>query len=562
MRGEPQSNALRKGQPGWAIWALLGLFTLLYLIPLGVRPLVLPDELRYAEIPREMLVSGDWVVPRLNGLRYFEKPVLGYWLNAVSQWIFGPNAFSVRLPSALSAGTSAIAIFVMVYRFGGGCGAGVLAAAVLLTTVQVLVLGNINVLDGVLSLFLTGTMVAFFFAHMEERPRTKMALLALCGALCGLAFMTKGFLAFAVPVSAILPFLIWEDRWRDILRVFLPTAAVALLVVLPWSLIIHHREPDFWHYFFWTEHVKRFLSQHAQHPHPFWYFVPILAGGALPWTALLPAAVQGLKETRLKDPLLRFALCWFLFPFLFFSASQGKLIPYILPCFPPLAILISVGLRRYLGSGRHRAFTVGANALALLLVLAAFLLVIAQVGSLRGFRHYGPGEDWKWVVGAVGLLTWAAMLFFSGKGIASGKRLLLYGAAPVLLFFAGQFIVPDQVLRKKSPGAFLLEHSGKVGPESILVTDDQLVYAVCWYYGRQDARLIYKGGEVEYGLKYADSKDRFLDRDQFMKLIEKNPARRPVTLITARERYEEEYRTWTAAPAYEITDGVFLLAQF
>jgi len=200
--------------------------------------------------------------------------------------------------------------------------------------------------------------------------------------------------------------------------------------------------------------------------------------------------------------------------------------------------------------------------LALVLGLAGVLLVIVQATSRTGLMPYGPGEGWKWVAGTVGLFTWAAMLFFSGKAISSRNRFILFGVAPVLLFFAAQFIVPAKILQKRSPGVFLQSHSQRVATDGILVTDDQLVYAVCWYYRRQDARLIYKGGEVEYGLKYTDSRDRYLDRNEFNALAMKNPGRGSVTLLTTRERYEEEYRTWMAVPTYEITDGVFLLAQF
>jgi 4-amino-4-deoxy-L-arabinose transferase len=510
-----------------------------------------------------MVASGDWVVPRLNGLRYFEKPVLGYWLNGASQVLFGPSAFSVRLPSALSAGISALALFLLLSRFGGGTGPATLASFVLLTSMLFFALGTLNILDSVLSLCLTAAMVAFFYAWEEVQPLRRTVLLALFGAFCGLAFLVKGFLAFAVPVSAIVPFILWEGRWKDLLRIFWVPAAAAVLVALPWSLMVHYREPDFWNYFFWTEHIQRFLShERAQHHKPFWYFLPVIVGGALPWAGLFPAAVVGLRQTALKEPLLRFALCWLVFPFFFFSVSAGKLIPYILPCFPPLAVLVSTGLVRYLRGERNRAFSIGATSLALVMGLAGILLVIVQAASIPGRTPYGPGEGWKWVVGAVCLLTGAAMHYFSGRLISSRNRLLLFGMATVLLLFASQFIVPAKILQKEAPGTFLQAHSHRVGPDGILVTDDQMVYAVCWHYRRADALLVYAGGEVAYGLKYADSRDCYLDRDRFMRFLDSRPGKGPVSLITTKNRYYEDYRKWLPAPKYEVTDGVFLLAQF
>ena len=335
--------------------ALIILFLFVYILPLGFRPLAIPDEARYGEIPREMLASDDWVVPHINGLKYFEKPVFGYWANAVSLTLFGDNAFALRLPSALSVGLSALMIFLLVRRFSGRGTAALLAPAIFLTCPLVLVIGHITVLDSLLSMLLTGALVCFLFSHMAENRRRKNLYLVFTGIFCGLAFLTKGFLAFAVPVLAVLPFLLWERRFKEIIKVpWIPILA-AFLIALPWSLMIHFREGDFWNYFFWTEHIARFLHPiSGQHPKPLWYFLPVLVGGALPWAIQAPAAFPMVTKSEMKSPLMRFAICWFLFPFLFFSVSSGKLIPYILPCFPPLAIVLSIGLAAYFEAGKKK----------------------------------------------------------------------------------------------------------------------------------------------------------------------------------------------------------------
>lgn len=116
-------NKVQKQQPmhtqKQAVVLLLLFFLVLYILPLGVRDLIVPDETRYAEIPREMIADGDWVAPHLNGLRYFEKPVLGYWVHAGSILLFGENNFAVRLPSALAVGLSALLIYMLICRVGG-----------------------------------------------------------------------------------------------------------------------------------------------------------------------------------------------------------------------------------------------------------------------------------------------------------------------------------------------------------------------------------------------------------------------------------------------------------
>ncbi|MEJ2658038.1 MAG: phospholipid carrier-dependent glycosyltransferase, partial [Desulfobacterales bacterium] len=138
--------------------AIIGIFLLLYIVPLGIRPIVIPDESRYAEIPREMIASGDWIVPILNGLRYFEKPVLGYWLNALAIELFGENAFAVRFPSAAATGISAFIIFLFIRRFSGDIIVATFAALIFLTTFIVYGIGTFNILDSMLAVFVTASM--------------------------------------------------------------------------------------------------------------------------------------------------------------------------------------------------------------------------------------------------------------------------------------------------------------------------------------------------------------------------------------------------------------------
>jgi 4-amino-4-deoxy-L-arabinose transferase len=160
-----------------------------------------PDETRYGAIPLEMISSGNWISPHLNGLRYFEKPPLGYWLNAISILSFGENEFAVRLPSALSVGLSALLILLLVRRF---CPdeewAGPIATLIFLTTLEIPVVGTFAVLDSMFAAALTLTMTCFFVAAQAKRDSShRMWFLVMAGVGCGLAFLTKGFLALVVP---------------------------------------------------------------------------------------------------------------------------------------------------------------------------------------------------------------------------------------------------------------------------------------------------------------------------------------------------------------------------
>jgi 4-amino-4-deoxy-L-arabinose transferase len=543
--------------------AALGLFALIYIVPLGMRPLAIPDETRYAEIPREMIASGDWVVPHLNGIRYFEKPVLGYWLNAASIALFGENSLAVRLPSAIAAGLSALMLFFLGRKFSGGHRTGTFAAAVFLTFPFVFASATINLLDSVLSMFLTGAMTFFFFASIQPESGKKAFFLTIFGIFCGLAFLVKGFLAFAVPAVAIVPFSMWEGRLKKLFRWSWVPILAAILVILPWAITIHLREGDYWNYFIWTEHINRFISPaRGQHPKPFWTFIPTLILGALPWMALLPAVISGLSKTNLKDTLIRFAICWFVFPFLFFSASSGKLTTYILPCFPPLAILIAIGLLDYLGEGKEKAFTIGAACFSLVILVIATGLILAKALDLSDLNPYGKGETWKCSVAVVGFITWTIFSLLATRARDYWRKITLYCMAPLLFMFSSQFIVPEKIMQGRAPERLLLRNSDRISPETILVSDHQLVSAVCWFYKRDDVYLLEDGGELSYGLEYDNiNRSRLLTAGPFQQLIKINSGNRPVLLLMETDRYLKS-RHLIPEPVFLDTDSGFVFAQF
>jgi 4-amino-4-deoxy-L-arabinose transferase len=517
--------------------AVVGSFVLLYIALLGVRPLVVPDETRYAEIPREMLTSGDWVVPHLNGMRYFEKPVLGYWLNALAMRVFGENAFAIRLPSAIAVGLTALLLFLWARTFADDETTPLFATVVFLLSFEVWALGTFCVLDSLLSLFVTGAMVALYFAYQHEAARTRTMLLLLAGLACGLAFLTKGFLALVIPVLVMVPFSLWQGQFKRVVRSVWIAFIPAVGVVLPWAIMVHRREPDFWHYFFWVEHVDRFLSpQGGQHPEPFWFYVPILLGGAMPWTPLAGPVFVGLRHAGWKHPMVRLAACWLVLPFLFFSACSGKLGTYILPCFPPLAFLIAVGVLRCLREGDVRGFLIGSW---VVLVAVGCLLAALVVGLIVAPKLSDAVALWKWVVAAGGLLLWGALCRAAIRRKETHKRLLLYCAGPVLFMFSLPLVAPAALKATKAPGAFLRSQTERISDDSVLVAENGLTAAVCWYYGRDDVYILGSTGEYEYGLSYPDSSDRILDIGQFTNRIAKQDEAGCTILIIQARHYGE-----------------------
>ena len=538
------------------------LFFLIYIVPLNVRPMIIPDETRYAEIGREIVKTDNWIVPRLDGLRYFEKPILGHWLNALSIKLIGENAFAIRLPSALSVGLTAFILFFFVRRFTGSLPAGAIAASVFLSCFEIFAVGTFCVLDSIFSMFVTASMAAFFVAFMETDSQKRTIFLVSTGIACGLAFLTKGFLAFVIPAIVFVPFVLWQNQLTKLLHTFWLPLMIAVLTVLPWSIMIHLKEPDFWHYFFWIEHIDRFISpSEGQHPYPLWFFIPVILGGTMPWTIQLGEAIIKLHKNLINNPLLRFSICWFLFPFLFFSMCRGKLVTYILPCFPPLIVLFTVGLHQEwnsLKAPRPNYF----NRVGIIFILVLMIGLVLTQTVIPVTKIYRPHEIWKWLFILAGLLVYAVFLILADISTNQVRKSFISCAAPVMILFSAPFVIPNHLIETKAPIDFLNQFKDKIHQNTILVSDNYLTPAVCWSYRRSNVFLLNNPGEFAYGIDYDDStKQRLLNVDQLRELITKNPDKKPTVLITSTKRYIE-YNQQLPKPVFESNDCGFVFAEF
>jgi len=332
-----------------ALAALILLFALLLFVELPGSWLIAPDEARYAEIPREMLATGDFLTPQLNGAHYLEKPPLLYWVNAASMALLGRNAFAARLPTRLAAlGTAATVIVGL--ESAALPGWGLWAALILLSAPLSWVMGRYNTTDGVLTFALT---VAFFalrrFLLAREDGRPARAALALLGAAAGMAMLAKGLIGIAFPG---LVFLLWigiAGRWRRLRELLVSPAPLTFLAVAaPWFVLMERANPGFTQFFFVHEHFARFATAEASRPGPIYYFVLVFIAGFLPWTFVFGRALRPLGEAwrsraRTHGDVLFFAL-WFFVIVVFFSLSHSKLVPYILPAFPAAAALAARAL--------------------------------------------------------------------------------------------------------------------------------------------------------------------------------------------------------------------------
>jgi 4-amino-4-deoxy-L-arabinose transferase-like glycosyltransferase len=368
---------------------LLGLlFAVLFGFRLGCTPLANPDEGRYAEIPREMVASGDWVTPRLDGVNYFEKPPLMYWAVAACTVAFGPSEWSMRAGPALFALGGVLLTYAAARRLYGRR-AGLAAAAVLGTSLLYFALGRILLLDMAVSVLMSAALFCFILGVREPPgPRRRWLFYGLYASMA-LATLTKGLIGFLVTGAVMFVWLLVFKQWKRLRPLHLPTGALLFLAIAgPWHVLAALHNPTWAHRYFVYEHWERFTTTVADRVEPWWYFAPIALLGLFPWTGFLWPAVREVTRggwaARTQKADTWFFVTWAVFIFLFFSASESKLIPYILPIFPPLAVLIGASLAPAVTAGpvRLRAGLGGFSFMCGLLAVA-LLVVSLKAGIVR-----------------------------------------------------------------------------------------------------------------------------------------------------------------------------------
>ena len=551
--------------------AAILIFLVLYVLLIGVRPLFSPDEARYVEIPREMLADHDFVTPRLNGARYFEKPVMGYWLIAGAVRVFGENAFAGRFMPAMSTGLAALIVLFLAAKMTGKREVGLYAAGVYLLMPLVFIVGTTCTLDAMFSLFVTATVASFYCAvegYLAKKRLNCVLWLLATGAAAGCAFLTKGFLAFALPVMAVLPWLIWEKRWKAIFVLpWLPLVA-ALVVIAPWAILVHRAQPDFWRYFVVEEHFARFFGgEEAEHPHGPFYFVLTLIWGAAEWLLLSPAIGYGFGKIGVrgeKNSWFRFLICWFAGPFLFLSASSGKLPTYILPCFPAIAIMISAGLFRYFEErpdGKGKLFNVPLIVFVVAGVIAgpvALIVIHYVLPKYFDVALYSKGETWKIFIlfNALVLTLFGAFAAFTEK--KTSRKLSYFISAVIPAFIASYFVVPQSIYDARGMDEFLEECRDEITPDTIIIAHGSNLHAISLAYHRTDLYVIFPG-ELTYGLscKEAEEKDkkRNLPYNKVQRLMNENPGKKVVMFFPA-DRYFEHHESIVYPPAISVKKSI------
>jgi len=444
--------------------ALLLLCSAVFFYGLGRLPFVGPDEPRYAEVAREMYRTGDWITPRLGGIKWFEKPALTYWLLAGGYALFGENEFGARFGVAVVATFGAL----LLYFFGRRARSarfGYLSAAALVTCGLWPGFARGVTCDLTLSVAIEIALLSFFlWESKESRVGADRLWYVFCFAL-GLSTLAKGLIGVALPMMIIAPYLILTGAWRSLLRprliilgalIFIATAAVW------YAPVVARNGREFIDEFFIGHHLQRYLSNKYHHPQPIYFFSLVAVAGSFPWSfyllsplaqrdfwASLSRRRQASSESTPDDRLRLFLLLWFAAPIVFFSFSGSKLPGYILPIFPAVALIIGRELERWWSDESQPPRTPQ--------FLTAALTAAAGIGAVALLqRELGVGARDAWLLGSVAVLVAAVhmglLLFKSGR---SATLYLPIGLA-VIVVVAAHLVFPGLANRESLKGLSLM----------------------------------------------------------------------------------------------------------
>jgi 4-amino-4-deoxy-L-arabinose transferase-like glycosyltransferase len=483
-------------------WTLLIAFAAVLLYVLGARTLVPPDEGRYAEMAREMFASGDWITTRLNGIKYFEKPPLQTWMNALSFTLFGLGDWQARLWTGLCGLLGVVLTGVAGTRVFGAR-IGFYAALVLGSSFYWVACSQIDSLDMGLSGMMTMALCALLIAQRDDAQESERRNWMLaCWAGMALSVLSKGLIGLVLPGGVLVFYTIFSRDWAIWKRLHIVKGLILFfLIATPWFVLVGLKNPEQPHFFFVHEHFDRFFKK-EHHREAAWYiFFVLLAAGSVPWVGVLVQSLVGAArrdgETTTFRPRLML-LVWVAFITLFFTKSNSKLPGYILPVFPGVALLVAV----YLDAGTRRGRMLTA---ALTALLGVGLLV--TVPFMHKFaRHagedvlYAAYQPWVLAAGLVLLIGGCLALLYARQMLRdlfvvvlavagfAGTELMLVGFEPIGQVRAGVDLLPA------------LRAAGAANPAMKVYSVGIYEQSLTFYLGRPVTLVDYRD-EFDFGLQ-------------------------------------------------------------
>ena len=491
-----QSSTLHPGK----ILLLLMIYSLIWFGTLNYRHLIPSDEGRYAEMAREMLVTGDWVTPRYNGYKYFEKPPLQVWATAAIFQVFGIGDWQARLWTALTGFLTILAIGFTGTRIYNAR-AGWLAAVVLASSPMWVISGHFNSLDMGLSAFLVAALCSLLLAQTSHNKSSCRNWMWACWVFMALATLSKGVIGAAIPAMVFVAYSISTWDWKIWTRLRLFSGAIVfLLITAPWFILVAQRNPEFLEFFFIHEHLQRFTQDAHSRTGPIYYFVPLLLIGIIPWVLQIPGAlVQAWQERRREFSSGWLLVCWFVVIFAFFSMSRSKLPGYIIPIFPALALLIGHRLDRLLGYSNSLGMPWKLQTLGFTLLGGIGFFFLAEIGKqARPDEIEAYAQYTYWVIAAL-----IALISFSLFAIVQSKR---NGLQSIVSFACGFFLCAmvagtgHETLGRAVSGIDLVSRVKASIPEKVNFYSVRLLdHTVAFYLGRTMI-MVESPDELEFGV--------------------------------------------------------------
>ena len=441
------------------LWLAVGVIALA--IQLGSVPLMDADEGRNAEVAREMAETNDYVMPRLNGLPYLDKPVVYFAAEAVAMEVLGPTETAARLPAYLFTLATAAVLFFYARRLWGA-NAAYVAAISFLSMPLVIAFARTVIFDSALTFFTTVALVGFHRAIEGGNGRWSI----LAWTAMGFAMITKGPVAFVLVVVVVLPYAVWRKSMRFVFPIV--GLLLFLAVALPWVWGVSQVVPEFLRYVLVTETAARMATDELKRTGPPWYFIPYLLAGALPWSVVMLASW---KKLRKPDPAVVFWLLALVIPFLFFSLSQSKRPQYVLPLMVPIALLLA----RVWEDARTRVAAVVLTCFGALLVAGSFF---AHRTKLKP-EMMAVADETALAMGAVFAIGGLIALF------ARRRELVLIGLTlPAFALPLVSTPMLHAVAERRSAKSFVAELTPHLTPETQIIGVEAFTGSMMFYLQR------------------------------------------------------------------------------
>ncbi len=417
----------------------------LYALPLFLHPLHQPDEARYSEISREIVASGDWLIMRINGMPYPEKPPMFNWASAAGFKVFGPKIWVGRMVSALSMLFLSIALFALLRKFIGDS-AALLASLVALAQLAAAGIGQLFTMDPMFSFFM-GLTILFSVRVILSESKKSYWLFGFAASLSlGGAMLTKGPAGLIIAGGIVSLWAVFTGKFKKLLLFVINPVfwVLTIAIVFVYYYFAEKRMPGISNYFFIHENILRYFTKVHRRNKPFWYFYPIFFGGALPWTILMPFAVQFYykhKSAWQKDKSwLLLASIWALFPVVFFSLSDSKLPTYILLSFSGVGLFFGLWLYRistgsftdYYDQIRKKIRILYAITFAGL-AITTFVFAIIFMTGVKLSKHMFPEPTlpiWCILVGLLAAASAFIVYFYKWRSV---KNMLVISSMVIIL---------------------------------------------------------------------------------------------------------------------------------